>query len=283
MNQMNAFDILKAWPGISEASAEELFAHPAWAMPCQWGDEKCVLRRAAAKPRDVIGLAIALDDDAHFLGLGNREAFPDLHDLWARKADLPPALVLALVEKECGDLLQLIENVVRRQVRVIGLDDPAKRAGALAFDVVSLADGSIKSTFVFDVRPSTVRMFGQLRFLDVSHESVRTMERPVRAVYSVFDLQESDVAGLAAGDYLMLPELEAGVAGEWRCSIPADGRVRVVSADETMVTFASIVDDALPSLPAPSALELHLGQKVVARGRFGALCSKPAFVIEEVL
>ena len=280
---MNAFDILKTWPGISEASAEELFAHPAWAMPCQWGDEKCVLRRSAAKPRDVIGLAVTLDDDAHFLGLGNRESFPDLHDLWARKAELPSALVLALVEKECGDLLQLIENAVRRQVRVIGLDDPEKRAGALAFDVISLADGSIKSSFVFDVKPSTVRTFGQLRFLDAGHESLRTMERPARAVYSVFDLPEADVAGLAAGDYLMLPELEAGVSGEWRCSIPADGRFRVVSANETMVSFESIANDALPPLPAPSALELYRGQEVVARGRFGALCSKPAFVIEEVL
>jgi hypothetical protein len=252
-------------------------------MPCQWGDEKCVLRRAAAKPRDVIGLAITLDDDAHFLGLGNRESFPDLHDLWMRKSDLPPALVLALVEKECGELLQLIENVVRRQVRVIGLDDPEKRAGALAFDVVSLVDGSIKSSCVLDVRPSTVRTFGQLRFLDVGHESLRAMERPARAVYSVFDLPESDVAGLAPGDCLMLPELEAGVSGEWRCSIPEDGRIRAVSAGETMISFASVADGALPPLPAPSALELYRGQEVVARGRFGALCSKPAFVIEEVL
>jgi len=132
---MSAFDVLKGWPGISDAPAEELFAHPAWAMPCQWGDERCSLRRAAAKPRDVIGIAITLDDDPHFLGLGNRETFPDLHDLWARKAELPPALILALIEKECGDLLQMIENVARRQVGVTGLDDPEKRSGAIAFEV----------------------------------------------------------------------------------------------------------------------------------------------------
>ena len=113
---MSAFDALKGWPGISDASADELFAHPAWAMPCQWGDERCILRRAAAKPRDVIGIAITLDDDPCFLGLGNRETFPDLHDLWTRKAELPSALILALIEKECGDLLQMIENVARRQV-----------------------------------------------------------------------------------------------------------------------------------------------------------------------
>jgi hypothetical protein len=251
-------------------------------MPCQWGDEKCVLRRSAAKPRDVIGLAITLDDDAHFLGLGNRESFPDLHDLWARKAELPSALVLALVEKECGDLLQLIENAVRRQVRVTGLDDPEKRAAALAFEVVSVADGGIKSTFVLDARPSTVRTFGQLRFLDAGHESVRSMERPVRAVYATFDLSDEDVSGLAAGDCLMLPELESGVSGEWLCDIPDDGRIRVVSRVETPISFASFADGALPPLPAPSALELCRGCDMVARGRFGSLCSKPAFVTEEV-
>ena len=280
---MNAFDVLKTWPGISEAAAEDIFAHPAWAMPCQWGDERCVLRKAAAKPRDVIGLAVALDDDAHFLGLGNRESFPDLHDLWSRKAELPPALILALVEKECGDLLQLIENAVRRQVRVIGLDDPEKRAAALAFEVVSAADGCIRSTFVLDARPSTVRTFGQLRFLDAGHESVRSMERPARAIYATFDLSDEDVAGLAAGDCLMLPELDAGISGEWLCDIPDDGRLRVVSRGETPISFASFADGVLPPLPEPSALELFRGRGAVARGRFGSLCSKPAFVTEEVL
>ena len=279
---MNAFDVLKTWPGTSAAAPEELVAQPAWAMPCQWGDERCGLRKAAAKPRDVIGLAVSLDDDAHFLGLGNRESFPDLHDLWSRKAELPPALILALVEKECGDLLQLIENAVRRQVRVTGLDDPEKRAAALAFEVVSAADGCIRSTFVLDARPSTVRTFGQLRFLDAGHESVRSMERPARAVYATFDLSDEDVAGLAAGDCLMLPELDAGISGEWLCDIPDDGRLRVISRGETPISFASFADGALPPLPEPSALELFRGREAVARGRFGTLCSKPAFVTEEV-
>ena len=195
---MSAFDALKGWPGISEASADELFAHPAWAMPCQWGDERCILRRAAAKPRDVIGIAITLDDDPCFLGLGNRETFPDLHDLWTRKAELPSALILALIETECGDLLQMIENVARRQVGVTGLDNPEKRSGAIAFEVVSPADGSIRASFVLDVKPSVARMFGQLRFLDVGHESLRGMTRPAKAVYATFDLPPEGAAGIAA-------------------------------------------------------------------------------------
>lgn len=280
---MSAFDILKSWPGISDASAEELFAHPAWAMPCQWSDERCILRRAAAKPRDVIGIAVTLDDDPHFLGLGNRETFPDLHDLWARKAELPSALILALIEKECGDLLQMIENVARRQVGVTGLDDPEKRSGAIAFEVISLADGSIRASFVLDVKPSMARTFGQLRFLDVSHESLREMARPARAVYATFDLPPEDAAGIATGDYLMLPEVESGAGGEWKCTFPDDGRYRVVSRDDTELTFAALADGNVPPLPAPCELELRRGDEVVARGRFKELCSRPAFVVEEVL
>ena len=280
---MSAFDILKNWPGISEASAEELFAHPAWAMPCQWGDERCILRRAAAKPRDVIGIAITLDDDPHFLGLGNRETFPDLHDLWARKAELPAALILALIEKECGDLLQLIENVARRQVGVTGLDDPEKRSGAIAFEVVSIADGSIRSSFVLDVKPSMARTFGQLRFLDVSHESLREMMRPARAVYATFDLPSEDAAGITAGDYLMLPEIDSGTGGEWKSTFPDDGRFRVVSRDDTELSFAALSDGNMPPLPISRELELRRGCAVVARGHLKELCSRSAFAIEEVL
>ena len=280
---MSAFDILKNWPGISEASAEELFAYPAWAMPCQWGDERCILRRAAAKPRDVIGIAITLDDEPHFLGLGNRETFPDLHDLWARKAELPAALILALIEKECGDLLQLSENVARRQVGVTGLDDPEKRSGAIAFEVVSLADGSIRASFVLDVKPSLARMFGQLRFLDVGHESLREMTRPARAVYATFDLPSEAADGIAVGDCLMLPEVESGTGGEWKCAFEDDGRFRVASRDDKELTFAALTDGNMPPLPAPCELELRCGEKVVARGRLKELCSRPAFVVEEVL
>lgn len=280
---MSAFDILKSWPGISESSAEELFAHPAWAMSCQWGDERCILRHADAKPRDVIGMAITLDDEPHFLGLGNRETFPDLHVLWDRKKELPSALVLALIEKECGNLLQMIENVARRQVCVTGLDDPEKRSGASAFEVVSVSDGSIRASFVLDVKPFMARMFGQLRFLDLNHESLRAMTRPARAVYATFDLPESDIAGLEAGDYLMLPEIDSGVGGDWECAIPDDGRCRVVSRRDTPLTFAEMADNSVPPLPLPCELELRWGERAVARGRFKELCSKPAFYIEEVL
>lgn len=280
---MSAYEILKNWPGLATALPEELFAHPAWTMPCLWGDEKCFLRRSASKPRDVIGVRITLDDDEHFLGLANRESFPDLHKLWSEKTRLPDALILALIEKECGELLQLIENVVRRQVRVLGLDDPLKRAGALAFDVVSATDGSIRATFVVDVKPSMVRHFGQLRFLDIQHESLQALTRPARAVYATFDLSEQALSGLEAGDYLLLPEMHEASFGEWICELPLDKRCRIVAPNEQEIPFVAFAEGRLPACPKPTALELVVGDRTVARGRLAKLCNQVAFEIEEVL
>jgi hypothetical protein len=280
---MSANDILKSWPGLATALPEEIFSHPAWTMPCQWGDERCVLRHSTSKPRDVIGLSITLDDDEHFLGLANRESFPDLHKLWCEKTRLPDALLLALIEKECGDLLQLIENVVRRQVRVLGLDDPLKRAGALAFDVVSVKHGSIRATFVIDIKASTIRNFGQLRFLDTQHESIRSLTRPVRAVYAMFNLSEQALNSLSAGDYLLLPEMANAKFGEWICGLPNDGQCRVVAPNAIDVTFAAFADNALPVCEKPTLIELAVGERIVARGRLAQLCEQVAFEIEEVL
>lgn len=280
---MNVYEILKAWPGLATATSEEIFSHPAWMMPCQWGDERCFLRKAAAKPRDVMGLSVTLDDDEHFLGVANRESFPDLHQLWSEKNRLPDALVLALVEKECGELLQLIENAVRRQVGVKGLDDPAKRSGALAFDVVRADDGAVRATFVLDVKPSMVRTFGQLRFLDAGHDAIRTLSRPARAVYASFDLSQDVIAHLGPGDHLLLPELGEAPYGEWLCALPADGRCRVVMPEETDIPFSAFADGSLPPCPAPTALLLVCGEKAVARGRIAQLCGQAAFEIEEVL
>jgi hypothetical protein len=109
------------------------------------------------------------------------------------------------------------------------------------------------------------------------------MTRPAKAVYATFDLPPEDAEGIAAGDYLMLPEVESGAGGEWKCSFPDDGRFRIVSREGAELTFAALADDNMPDLPAPCELELRRGDKVVARGRFKELCSKPAFAIEEVL
>jgi hypothetical protein len=128
-----------------------------------------------------------------------------------------------------------------------------------------------------------IRTFGQLRFLDVNHESLREMTRSANAVYATFDLSPEDISGIAVGDYLMLPEIEAKIGGEWKCSFPNDGRLRIISREKTSIAFSTFVDGNFPILPEPGALELRNGDSVIARGRLGALCSRAAFIIEEVL
>ena len=120
---MNTMDFLAKWPGWSNKTPAELLSSPAWAMRVRWGDDEVLLRISDNRPRDIVALKIALDGEEHFLGIGQRDAFPDLSALWSRKDEIPQTLVLALVEKECGKLLQLIENAVRRQLTVIGLTD----------------------------------------------------------------------------------------------------------------------------------------------------------------
>ena len=108
------------------------------------------------------------------------------------------------------------------------------------------------------------------------------MTRPVRALYALFDLSAEESAGLAPGDMIMLPELESG-AGAWLDSPVGDGRFRVVSREERPISFAEFAAGETPPVPPPSGLELWRGGSAVARGRFGELCSRPAFVIEEVV
>ena len=126
---MNAFELLQKWPSWEKAGASMIFDSPAWAMPVRWGDMQCVMRRAEVKFRDVLGISIRLEDEENFIGLGNRDTFKDLHVLWDVKNNLPDALKLALVERECGPLFQIIENAARRQLNVVGVAPSAQREG----------------------------------------------------------------------------------------------------------------------------------------------------------
>ena len=138
---MNEMQLLQRWPGWAGRTPREIMDSPAWSMRTRWGDDETRLRFSDNRPRDVLGLKIAFDDEEHFLGIGEREAFPDLAALWDRKSDLPGTLMLALVEKECGKLLQLLENAVRRQLRVIGLAEASEREGTRGMEVVGEGGG----------------------------------------------------------------------------------------------------------------------------------------------
>ena len=158
---MNEMHVLSSWPGWAEKTPEDLLRHEAWSMRVRWGDDEARLRFSDNRPRDVLALKIAFDDEEHFLGIGEREAFPDLAALWDRKKELPGTLMLALVEKECGKLLQLLENAVRCQLKIIDLADESEREGTRGLEVVG-ADGKIIASFALTVSPLVTEAFVRL-------------------------------------------------------------------------------------------------------------------------
>ena len=278
---MNAFELLQSWPGWNKVGAFAIFDSPAWAMPVRWGDSNVILRRSNVKFRDVLGISIKLDDEENFLGICNREAFPDLHALWDVKNTLPDALKLALVERECGPLFQILENAARRQLNVIGIAPTENREGTTGFEIID-ASGNIKVSFVLKVTPELIRAFGHMKFIETSHECIRSMTRTGRAVYASFTLPQDQIDGLAPGDYLMLPEIESK-APAWETDKPTDDRLQICLPEEQQLSFGEFVDDALPPIPAPNELTLLQHGNVLAKGRLAQLAGQPAFAIEEVL
>ena len=277
---MVANEKLAEWPELAKLTAEEICAHPAWRIICEWRDEPCVMRRATMKPRDIAALSIRLNGKECFFGIPDREAFPDLHELWAVKRDLPANLLLALVEKECGEMFQILENALKAQVALVSLDSPEKRIACEAFEIVAM-DGSVRARFVLEMLPEVLAEFGRLRHLDQTHASIRSLEKPMQAMYAEFRLPEDDVASLAAGDYLLLPELEVS-KGEWIERIEDDELVRVVAPRASGIKFSEFADGVMPELPSPSSVEMMVGARLFARGRMDVLGIVPAFVVEEV-
>lgn len=278
---MNELSVLSSWPGWAEKTPEELLEHEAWSMRVRWGDEEARLRLSGNRPRDIIALEISFDGEAHFLGIGERQEFPDLSALWDRKNEIPQNLVLALVEKECGKLLQLLENAVRRQLKITGLADPAGRSAARGFEVVGL-DGRIIAGFALEVTPAVIESFGVISAVDASHPSIRSMSRPAVIEYAVFGLGE-DSSKIAAGDHLLAPELDNPAAAKWCVADPPDdGKYHLRASAPDAVAFASFADDSMPPVPAPGRLELFFGSKCVASGHAARLGEQAAFAVEEV-
>ena len=279
---MNEMHILSSWPGWAEKTPEDLLRHEAWSMRVRWGDDEARLRFSDNRPRDVLALKIAFDDEEHFLGIGERETFPDLAALWDRKKDLPGTLVLALVEKECGKLLQLLENAVRRQLRVLGLCDCSEREGTRGMEVVG-ADGKIIAGFALTVSPLVTEAFGNISAIDSSHVSIRSMTRLAFAEYAAFSLGSGSEA-VSSGDFLLAPELDNPSAAKWCVEAPLDdGKFRLRSVEAEPVAFSSFADGTMPEIPAPGALDLYRGAEKIASGRAARLGVQSAFAVEEVL
>ena len=279
---MNGEELIEKWPGIAGADAAAIFGKDAWAMPVGYAGNDATLVKDATRERDVIGLEIRFDAERHFLGLAVSDAYPDLSKVWTERTKLPDEIVLALVEKECGELFQTLENAARRQVSVIGLADreaaKAENVKAQAFALRD-ADGETVCDFSLSMSPALLEEFGRVENLDANHESIRALTRPAQAEYAAFSLTEDELKGLAVGDHLLLPEIGAE-APKWVTETPDDDLVHVLSAATTELAFADFADDSLPEPPAATTLVLLRKGHMIAEGRLQALGAQSAFAVE---
>jgi len=299
---MKPTEILAALPEWANATPETLLASPAWAMPCRLGEEACSMRLGGVHAVDTLDLEIKLQDAPHVLGIPDSARFPELHALWAARSEVPEPILLALVEKECGPLLQLIENAARRQLKLVGLAPAATEEERPRLHVQVCPEGGAEP-LCFSLTPSEdlAVAWGQLRLIDTNHPSIRAMELEAVRELAVIAMPPSDLSTIAPGDALLLPELASGqaqlrlvVAGLFAvrgADVSAwndDGLPRVVAAETERISLGDLFDrmaeDAAVPASEPLAEDSHLrmvkGGQILAEGRLGRIASQPAFIID---
>ena len=297
---MKPLEILSELPQWAKATADNLLASPAGAMPCRLGEQNCTMRLDALRPSETLDLLVRLGTEEHVLGLCDSENLGELHAVWPTRAEVPEPVLLALVEKECGMLLQLIENAVRQQLSIVGIApsprDPDEQA---LFAQIYSAEGGPVCSFSLSSSTTLVSALGQLRFLDATHPAIRDCMLSADMEFATFALPTTDLAALAPGDALLLPELgtlpprkvvaerflvsENGVIG-WK----DDGALRVLATEPIAMTVGELLDLAVgnatsptsQSLPANTPLRLVRFGKTLAVGRLDVVGTQQAFVID---
>lgn len=285
---MKPLEILSMLPQWADAAPEALLDSPAWAMPCRLGDDSTTLRAADVKPCDTLNLVVMLDGERHVLSIADSPRFTDIHALWPSRADVPDPILLALVEKECGSLLQLVENAVRRQLKIEGLASENPDARTVFAQVMDVVFGLTRS-------PIVEAAFGQLRFIDCSHQAVRDTGLPCEVEIAAFTLPAADLTSLAVGDALLLPEVgtvppHLVVDGRFVVDengvlpFKDDGRLRVVCVEARTITLGELFDREQNPVAEKTVdtaqLRLVASGKAVAHGHLEQLASHPAFVVE---
>ena len=236
---MKPFEILSSLPQWSGLRSDAIVDLPAFALPCRLGDESATLLLGAMHPADTISLSIRLEDEPHVLSLARSPRFKDLDVIWDSRADVPEPILLALVEKDAGPLLQLVENAVRRQLKLVGLAEAESSDAPMLFAQVE--------DVVFSLtRSATVTAaLGNLRNLDFMHESIRSVTLPALTEYAAFSLTSSEASGLSIGDAVLLPEMgtvPARLVVDGRFAVDANGVTRYNAGDLVHVFDATAKD-----------------------------------------
>ena len=306
---MKPLEILLSLPQWKKATAEALVDSPAFALPCRLGDEPVQLRPAPIEPAvsELLALSISFGDEPHTLGLARSPRFPELDKLWDNRAGVPEPILLALVEKECGPLFQLLENAVRKQLRLVGLDNGAHSdvAAPRPFLNLCVSAPSREGTdappicFMLTRTPTVVAALGVLRNLDLTHEAVRSEQLSAEVEYAAFTLPEGDLASLAPGDAVVVSEIGSlpprwivdgrfALDGGGVSPFADDALVRVRAAESATLPLGAVLDAAegkVPDVPAPSdgsQLRLVRGGRTCATGCLGRVGDQPAFLVESL-
>ena len=288
---MNPLEILSALPKWSAAKPDQILDSAAFAFGCRMGEESVTLKLGAVHGGDTLDLSILLGDEPHALRLSRTSRFPELDKVWDSRADVPEPILLALVEKECGAFLQMIENAVRRQLRLVGIASEADPDAKFLF--AQVAD----ITFAITRTGTVSAALGTIRHLDLSHPDLRAETLPAEREYSAFVLSAADLASLAAGDALLLPEVGTvppRIVADGRFAVDGtgvspfvdDGRCRVISADPQTVTLGELFDAAenphgIEGEP-PCQLRLVQSGRTIAHGRLDRLGGQSAFFVESM-
>ncbi len=307
---MKPYEILSALPGWATATADAIVASPALSVPCRIGETPCAIKTDAEMPADTLDLEVKFGDETHVLGLADSAAFTELHAVWPMRAEVPAPILLALAERECGAVFQVLENAVRRQLAVVGIASSAE-GPFLAMRIVT-SSGKDMAAFRLTRSASVCGALGQLRNIDATHPDVRERPYAAEAEYATFALSAEEVSALAPGDSLLLPELDAGggawpvraiVGGKLKAAAATgvtpwtdDGLFRVLGEEPVEVGFGELADiaadpsawESAPALSALSApkdvlrLKLVRGDRVLARGRLETLTGHCAMAVETV-
>jgi len=304
---MKPNEILAAFPQWADMSPDAILESPAWTLPCRLGDKPCTMRFDALRPSETLDLAIRFEDEVHVLGIADSPAFPELHAVWPSRADVPEPILLALVEKDCGEFLQLLENAVRRQLKIVGLAAASEAPAGKTACAQVIVDDAPAVVFTLDLSPMVTSTLGQLRNIDASHPSVSDTALDAEIEYAAFTLPSADLAALSPGDALLLTEIgtlpprtivagrlvvsDAGVS-EWT----DDARLRVCAAEASSVMMGAILaaadgsagdaaagsaDDAAAKTPPENTqLKLVRNGATLAAGFLGHVGSQTAFIVE---
>lgn len=273
----DALELLRDWPTWKKAGAAKVLASPAWRFRVMLADEeRWIVNAAEEGDPDRMWVELAFEDERHVLGISDSEMFPNLHLLWAKRDRLPAEVRMALVEKECGSLLQMLEDLFRKQLSIVGFaegeGDRKTRAFELQGEVGFGDETAIR--FAVDLSPAMELELGRVENLDTGHESIRGMVRDAEAEYAEFALPED--ATVSPGDMLLLPDESES---RWLTDVPADdGAVRVLADRTLSLTFAELVD-GLPPVPESETFKIVRAGETVATAVRSNVGTHPAFKI----